>query len=87
MNTYTPQRIQFVGPQLEVFLGERERRSGSEPNIRPTSQELHHGLECVQRQAIVAVVRHVSHEHVDLTDKRNVTVRCERGSAVVNVKK
>lgn len=53
---------------MEVLVGEGQRRRRREPHIRPAPQELDHGLKGVERETIVAVVRHMSHEYVDLEE-------------------
>lgn len=74
-STHPPQRVQLVGAQLEVLVGERARRRGREAHVGPAAQELHHGLERVEREAVVAVVGHVRHEHVDLITKGGKNIK------------
>lgn len=65
-STYPPNGIHLLGVQLEVLLCELDGRHGAETQVRPAADELQHRLKCVQRQAVVAIVGHVRHEHVYL---------------------
>ena len=61
-----PQRIPFLGEDLEVLLGQLDGGQGLQPEVGPALDELNQGLEGVQAQPVVAVVGQVGHEDADL---------------------
>lgn len=66
MRPHLPHRVFLLWKDLEVFRRQFQRRQGLQAQVSPALHKLDQRLEGVEAEAVVPVVRQVSHEDADL---------------------